>query len=130
MPYELSFTKRLTISNREQYINECCAGGDFVLNALLPSVRERYTDLQSGQEDWGWFAWFRKGEIRLAIDIFTDDPDDGVFRVHLTSRIRRLLWSDKVIDTPELEELRDLVSSLLAAWTGGPIQQTALDAGD
>ena len=62
MPYELSFTKRVPIVDREQYINECCIGGDVVVNRLLPSVRSRYTDVQTNQEDWGWFIWFRQGE--------------------------------------------------------------------
>jgi hypothetical protein len=69
MPYELSFRKRVPITNREDYINECCVGGDVVVNHLLPSVRARYTDVETNQEDWGWFIWFRKGAVRLAIDV-------------------------------------------------------------
>ena len=79
MPYEVSFTKRVPVLHREQYINECCIGGDVVLNHLLPSVRARYADVQTNQEDWGWFIWFRKGHVRLAIDVFTDDPEQGFF---------------------------------------------------
>ena len=62
MPYEISFTRPVLISDREQYINECCVGGDAVVDALLPAVRAAgYEDIQSNQEDWGWFIWFRKG---------------------------------------------------------------------
>ena len=127
MPYEVSFTKRVTVVDREQYINECCIGGDVVLNHLLPAVRVRYTDVQMNQEDWGWFIWFRKGGVRLAIDIFTDDPDEGAFRVHLTSRTKRLLVLDTVVDTPELEELRALVAAELVGWVGGAVRVTRLD---
>ncbi len=38
VPYELSFTKRVAIADREQYINECCVGGDAVVARLLPLV--------------------------------------------------------------------------------------------
>ena len=120
MPYELSFTKRVPIANRNQYINECCVGGDVVVERLLPAVTSRYTDIDSGEEDWGWFIWFRKGGVKLAVDVFTDDPDTGEFRIHLTSRKRRLVF-DAAVDTPELEELRALIESELTAWIGGPV---------
>jgi hypothetical protein len=126
MPYELVFTRRVPVVNREQYINECCVGGDVVVNLLLPSVRSLYTDVRTDQEDWGWFIWFRKGSVRLAIDVFTDDPDEGAFRVHLTSRTQRWLVLDEVIDTPELDDVRELVEPTLTAWTGGLVKVTRL----
>ena len=85
-----------------------------------------YSDIQTNQEDWGWFIWFRKGTIKLAIDIFTEDPEQGVFRIHLTSRTKRLLVLDSVLDTPELEELRALVTTDLSAWAGD-VQTVHLD---
>lgn len=96
MPYELSFTKVVGIQDREQYINECCVGGDVVRDELLPLVRARYEDVQTEQEDWGWFIWFRSGPVRLAIDIFTDDPDTGTFRIHLTARVKRFVAFERV----------------------------------
>jgi len=127
MPYEVSFTRCVPVTDREQYFNDCCIGGDVVVDQLLPSVRERYTDVQTNQEDWGWFIWFRKGPVRLAIDVFTDDPDEGVFRLHLTFRTKRWFMLDGVVDTPELEELRELVVSELTAWAGSPVGFTRLD---
>jgi hypothetical protein len=127
MPYEVSFTKRVAVGDREQYINECCIGGDVVVNHFLPSVRLRYTDVQTDQEDWGWFIRFRKDGVRLAIDVFTDDPDAGSFRVHLTSRTKRWLLLETVVDTSKLEELRALVASELAGWVGGAVKFTRLD---
>jgi hypothetical protein len=56
MPYELSFTKKLQLADTEQYINQCCIGGDIVLDVFLPQLRREYGELQSDQEDWGWFA--------------------------------------------------------------------------
>lgn len=127
MPYEVSFTRQVPIADRDQYINECCVGGDVVVGQLLPAVRALYTDVDTNQEDWGWFIWFRKGAVKLAIDVFTDDPDEGTFRIHLTSRTKRWLLPDTVTDTPELEELRARVVSDLAGWVGGPIKVTRLD---
>ena len=127
MPYEVTFRKRVEVVDREQYINECCVGGDIIVNRLLPSVRARYADIQTEQEDWGWFIWFNKGRVKLAIDVFTDDPEQGLFRIHLTSRTKRFFLSDTVVDTPEFEELRALIESELAAWGGQAIRTTQLD---
>jgi hypothetical protein len=127
MPYEVSFTKQVTLTDRERYINECCVGGDAVVNQLLPLVRERYADVDTNQEDWGWFIWFRQGPVRLAIDVFTDDPDEGHFRIHLTSRTKRLLVLDTIADTPELESLRRLVVGELERWTQIPVSVVRLD---
>jgi hypothetical protein len=118
MPYQLAFTHPVVISNRADYINECCIGGDIVLDQLLPALRERYGDVAADEEDWGWFAWFDEGNVRLAVDVFTDDPEAGAFRIHLTSRTRRLLVVAKAVDTPELDVLRDIVVDALAAWIG------------
>jgi hypothetical protein len=115
MPYEVAFSKPIGISDREQYINDCCVGGDIVVDRLLPAIRQRYTGIQTNQEDWGWFIWFRKSGVRLAVDVFTDDPDTGAFRIRLTSTIKKLLF-EKVADTPELDELRALVESELRNW--------------
>jgi hypothetical protein len=127
MPYQVSFSRPVGIVDRERYINDCCIGGDAVVDHLLPSVRARHTDIQTNQEDWGWFIWCRKGNVGLAIDVFTDDPDEGTFRIHLTSRIKRLLVLDTVVDTSELDDLRALVTSELAAWAGGVVRVTRLD---
>ena len=122
MPYELHFTWPITITDRDQYINECCVGGDVIVDELLPVIRDRYGEvLDTGQEDWGWFIWFRKGDVGLAVDVFTEDAERGEFNVHLTSRTKRFLFRNKIVDTPELEELRTLVVSELAARVAGKV---------
>ena len=118
MPYEIAFIHPVVIGNRADYINDCCVGGDIVLDQLLPTLRQRYGNVESDEEDWGWFAWFADGDVRLAIDVFTDDPETGAFRIHLTSGRRRLLVGQKVVDTPELDALRDIVVDALTAWLG------------
>jgi len=127
MPYEMSFSKRVPLLEREEYINECCVGGDAVVNRLLPLIKARYADVQTNQEDWGWFIWFRKDNVRLAVDIFTDDPGEGMFRIQLTSRAKRFFLPDKINDTPELEELREIIESELNAWVGPAVKVDHLD---
>jgi hypothetical protein len=128
MPYEVSFTRAIAIVDRTAYINECCVGGDVVMEHLLPAVRRRFGEVQANQEDWGWFIWFRAGKVSLAIDIFTEDAEAGVFRLHLTARTRRWGVLDAVVDAPALEEVRRLVERELAGWTAAPCRVTRLDA--
>lgn len=126
MPYELSFKKRVPIVDADQYINDCCVGGDVVVDQLLPAVNARYANVDTGQEDWGWFIWFKHGDVKLAIDVFTDDADEGEFRIHLTARTRRLLF-DKVVDTAELDALRSLVEAELKTWVGSPVTVSRIE---
>ncbi len=118
MPYELSFTKEVAIKDSEIYINECCWGGDVVRDQLLPLISADFEDVQTAQEDWGWFIWFRKGPLRHAIDIFCDDPTSGKFRVHLSSRRKKFLFIESFVGSPELEHVRDIVCRQIEAWAG------------
>jgi hypothetical protein len=127
MPYEVAFTRQVPIRDREEYFNECCVGGDAVVDALLPAVRARYEDIQSNQEDWGWFIWFKKGGVKLAVDVHTDDGDAGEFRIRLTSRTKRLLGY-KEADTPELGELLTLIESELGKWGAVDVKVTPEDS--
>jgi hypothetical protein len=126
MPYEISFRKKIEPRDGDLYINDCCIGGDIVSACLLPTVREQYEAVLSEQEDWGWFIWFRRGPIRLAIDIFCDDPESGLFRIHLTSRRRMLLFFDRVVDAAEIETVKDLVVYALSGWGVAGLQVTRL----
>ena len=127
MPYELSFTKHIQVDDDSAYINECCFGGDIVSDMLLPQIRNKYMNVQANQEDWGWFIWFKGNESKLAIDIFCDDRESGSFRIHLTSRKKGWL-GDKVVDTQELESLKDETISKLKQWVEGSTKIERLDS--
>ena len=115
--YEISFVKQITVSDPDLYINDCCWGGDVVRDELMPLVRANgYDSIETHQEDWGWFIWFRRGAIHLAIDIGCDDFKDGRFRVLLSSHTKKMFFIRVESDTPELEELKDLVITRLEAW--------------
>ena len=120
MPYEISFTKSVAVVDENIYINQCCRGGDVVRDRLLPIVEREFENVLTGQEDWGWFIWFHMGPVRLAIDIFTDNADRGAFRIRLTSSHRRLLIFTAVVDTPELDGIKNMVMSDLIEWNAYP----------
>lgn len=116
MPFSIRFRKPVDVTEAEPYINDCCIGGDVVLEHLLPALRQTYGDLEPTQEDWGWFVWFEHVGVKLAVDVFTQDPLTNEFEIHLTSRKAGVLRSARVVDTPELEALRRRVVSSLEAW--------------
>lgn len=118
MPYELSFVKRLAVGDPGIYINPCCWGGDQVRDYLQPLVDGRFQKIQTGQEDWGWFIWFRRAPVALAVDIFCVSPEEGSFRVRLSSRRKKWLFDRSEIDTPELEQLKDQVVDRVQEWVG------------
>jgi hypothetical protein len=128
MPYEITFARKLNVEDHRHYINKCCVGGDIVMAVLLPELRRRYSDLGTGQEDWGWFAWFQDRNVRLAIEVFCDDPTAGSYRMHVTSRVPKRFFGHRIEETPELESLRDGVSRMLATWLGEEPRVTQLNA--
>lgn len=127
MPYIVSFFKPVQVNDRGQYINDCCIGGDLVLEQLLPALKQRYGDIEANQEDWGWFAWFDHTGIKLAVDVHTTDELAGEFHIHLTSRKPRLLLGAKIQDTPELEVLREMVKASLQAWGVSKLEVEPVD---
>jgi hypothetical protein len=116
MPYEVSFTKRVPVLDREDYINDCCVGGDAVRDRLLPAVQARYGDVDTNQEDWGWFIWLRCGDLRMSIDIFCHDSDAGNFAIHVGARRPRFLLPSRPVECPELDRLCDRVIAELRDW--------------
>jgi hypothetical protein len=127
MPYAIHFVKPVAIADRKHYINACCIGGDIVLGQLFPCVAECYCNVQSNQEDWGWFIWFEESGVKLAIDISTDNDVEGRFQVHLTSRKQRFLLPATIVDTPELESLRELVVANLKSWNVADLEVERVD---
>jgi hypothetical protein len=117
MPYSIRFTRRIASYSTEPYINDCCIGGDLILDQLLPTLRDAYgPSLEAIQEDWGWFVWFEHGGIKLAVDVFTHDHISGEFEIHITSRRPRFLRSAEVVDVPALDVVRERVVGALQRW--------------
>lgn len=110
MPYEIKFTNKL--EGKSDYINECCFGGDVVVDLLLPIFREHYSSIQSDQEDWGWFIWFKNGNSKCAVDIFCEDPNLGLYIIHAhcydTER-KYLVLKSKIENKHKLERLIKII---------------------
>lgn len=127
MPFELSFSKRISVDDPEIYFNECCWAGDRISDRLLPMIRDNYDSIWNDQEDWGWFIWFREGRTKLAVDVFCDDPTAGAFRLFLTSQRKRPILGYRIEDSDELATLKTRVRKALEGWVDGNVGEALLD---
>lgn len=118
MHFELSFKKPITVVGSASYLNDCCWGGDVIRDYLFPFISSKYENIVTNQEDWGWFLWFQRNNVQLAVDIFCDDIPGKEFRVRLYSTRRKFFLFHSEVDAPELAELKDLITAQLQAWTG------------
>ena len=125
MPYALTFSKAVNVTDPDRYINDCCIGGDVVLEQLFPTLRKRYPDASAVQEDWGWFSWFDFDGSKLAVDVHTLEQNS--FQIHLTSRRARFLLPANIVDSPELEVLCEIVLGALKAWSVDRLHSEKVD---
>jgi hypothetical protein len=118
MPYEIAFARQLTVADTSHYSNPGCWGGDVVINEIAPLISERFESIRTGQEYWGWYIWFRRGRISLAVNVFCDDLEKCEFLIHLYSHVKTWKILTSVVDTPDLEEVLQLVRSKIETWAG------------
>lgn len=128
MPFEIRFCRVVAVADAEQYINECCWAGDVIRDALLPAIEQRFSAVQTDQEYWGWFIWFRYGRDRMALDIFCDDRKAGHFRVWVTQSTKRGWILSRCIDGAAAEEVAALVTAELNLWGATVVAVERVDA--
>jgi len=104
MPYELKFTKYAESPPDQAEL----------IKRLLPALQQRYGD--DVRSDDGYIR-FDDGDVALAVEIFAAE-NPGVFRIEITSSIRRFAVLKRIEDVPELEELKRIVAGEIAEWTG------------
>jgi len=100
----------------DEYLNECCWGGDVVRDRLLPAVQKRFTHIQTAQEDWGWFIWFKTDSAQMAVDTFCDDREPAPFRVVVTMSVQRWWLFTSRVDGEEAGEVASIVRDELNTW--------------
>ena len=96
MAYEIEFTAKVSVTDDEAYINDCCWGADVIRDRLLPVLSTNmYDSVRTGQEDWGWYIWMRRAKELTRVHIQCDNKEDGLFRIHVYSSIKKWLhWTD------------------------------------
>lgn len=135
MPFEIRFSKKLEIKDSDKYINECCIGGDLVLAEIEKAgfVSDKTNEKVSrGQEDWGWYLWFWRGNAKFEVNICFDNEeevDPAGYRIHIIRQIKAGLFSKKMEDTDEVGEIKDEVKERIERWTGKPcvVEKIKLD---
>jgi hypothetical protein len=115
MAYVIEFTATLNVSDPKIYINDCCWGGDVIRDGLLPVVSPEYEDVQTTQEDWGWFIWMRRGQQWSGVDIYCDDKESGAFRILISGWQRRWLRR-KHVEGDDLEHIKEVTVNEISKW--------------
>jgi hypothetical protein len=116
MAYEIEFTAKVSVTDDEAYINDCCWGADVIRDRLLPVLSTNmYDSVRTGQEDWGWYIWMRRAKELTRVHIQCDNKEDGLFRIQVYSSIRKWLhWKD--IDLPEVERTNKTILVEIKKW--------------
>jgi hypothetical protein len=129
VPLELTFAlPGLQPPADADYINDCCWGGDVITARLLAALPRSHRDVDTGQEDWGWYLWITEGDLRLEFNVFCHSPAQASFQAHLIALRRRRILSNIIIDHPALDELAALAIPLLESWSGRPCAVLRLPA--
>lgn len=120
MAYEIAFTANISVDHSEEYINHCCWGGDQITKKLLPVVVSGYERMETGQEDWGWYIWMRRGRQRTHIDIYCDDRETKDFRIHLYGT-RRIFLKLEFVDGEDIDAVKRVLLQEIVNW--GEVQE-------
>ena len=126
MPYQIAFTKKLEAGDQSHYLASVCHGGDIVAKQLLPFIRANYPGVLLTQEKWGWHIFFKDDGAVISVQILCDNFPAGAVRLILVSKVKKMIFSTKVEDVPELKYLMGLVTPLIEEWTEDPYIITEL----
>lgn len=73
MDFELSIEKNFANLPEQNYINDCCVGGDEILNQFKPNISAEMSvqndSIDINQEDSGWKLRFVKDEVEYLFGI-------------------------------------------------------------
>jgi hypothetical protein len=111
----------LTVNPNVDYINSCCEFGDVVLEKIKNDISEKTgVEVKSfviGQEDWGWYLEFQKGEIIYLLSISYQDKDSneahnfGVI-IEAEKLEKGFIFNRKVEASKEADEVAKIIENI------------------
>lgn len=116
MQVELSTGRSFKDEPDSDYINHCCIGGDEILGLLAPALAEFSGDARPEiyQEDYGWVAELKRGDLSFVVVVSTNDPETGEFVLSVDAFQPKKGWIfTKRIPVPEAEP--ELLASIASA---------------
>lgn len=122
MDFELTIPKIFNNPSSREYINDCCIGGDEILNQLQNDIASEMNidknSIEIYQEDWGWALEFMKDKVTylLAVSNASESESDESFFTAYTEATRKekKIFFNKMVDADvELIKFSEIVSRLM-----------------
>ena len=122
MHFELTILKVFDNSSSKEYINDCCIGGDEILDQLKDDIASEMNidknSIEIYQEDWGWALEFLKDKVTylLAVSNANESEADKSFFTAYTEATRKekKIFFNKTVDADvESIEFSEIVSRLM-----------------
>ncbi len=122
MNFELTISKVFDNSSSREYINDCCIGGDEILNQIKNDIAsEMNIDKNSigiYQEDWGWALEFLKDKVTYLLAVSNaseSEADESFFTAYTeaTRKEKKMFFNKTINADVELIKFSEIVSRLL-----------------
>lgn len=137
MDFELLSERIYAGDGDEKYINDCCVGGDEILNSLALHLAGHFgvppEKLAIYQEDWGWALEFEKDGVSYHTGVANQSNEDGqtLFRVVGEAQRKEKGWIFSKTVAAEAESAELAKSVVAAAETAGfQIRESEFQAED
>ena len=92
-----------------EYVNECCSYCDVILKKVIDPIKKEFeiSEIEIGEEDWGWYLIFEKDDLEYNIHInyFDENPDQMEFglRFFVNKKIKKFIFSKRVEDLTQTD---------------------------
>jgi hypothetical protein len=121
MDFELTIPKVFEDFPSKKYINDCCIGGDEILNPLKDDIALEMnidkSSIEIYQEDWGWALEFSKDKVTYFFAVSNASELEAVeslFTAYTQARRKeKKMFFNKTVDADvELKNFSEIVSRL------------------
>jgi predicted small secreted protein len=120
MNFEWTVPKTFADIPEREYINDCCIGGDEILNQLKPDIASQMnvdkSKIEIYQEDWGWALEFSKDEVFYSLGLNNNyeggEKTDFAVVIEANRKVKKFLFTKSVEATNELNEFAEVISNI------------------
>lgn len=120
MNFDWTVSEVFTDIPEREYINDCCIGGDEILNRLKSEIASQMgVDLGKVtiyQEDWGWALEFSKDEVFYLLGLNNNyeggDKTEFTINIEANKRVKKFLFTKSVEATEEVSTFSKVLNDI------------------
>ena len=119
----LKFDNSITLEkSNEENINECFQDCDVLLNLIKPEISKEYSlsNIEIGQEDWGWYLFFCKESLNynLHMSYNIEEPEFSEFISYcfVNKLEKKFLFSKKIEVIEETHNFEEIIKSIFVKF--------------